>query len=325
VENELNRGMRGDQPSRDEIIGWLLDGDPSIRWQALRDLEGVPEPVWKLEQMRVSTEGWGARLLSHQDSVGRWTPRLYGKKWLSTTYSLVLLRRLGLPAGDPRALRSCSLFLDEGLADDGGMDLSAGRSASETCITAMVLACFAWFGFDDPRREQLLDFLLAEQLADGGWNCRSNRVHGSFHTTISVLEALHEYAQTSSYSSDQVTTAAARGREFLLMHRLFRSHHTGEVASPALLKLSFPPRWHFDVLRGLDHFYAARKLEDDRLQDAIDVVEEKRRADGTWPLQQRWPGETWFEMEKVGGPSRWNTLRAMRALEAWRDARADQP
>lgn len=318
----LNRDMADDDPARARIIDWLLAGDPSIRWQVMRDLEGVPESGWRAEQERVASEGWGARLLSHQDPDGRWTPRLYGKKWISTTYSLVLLRRLGLPAGDPRALRSCALFLDEGLADDGGMDLSAGRSGSEVCITGMVLACFAWFGFDDPRRERLLDFLLGEQLADGGWNCYSNGVHGSFHTTISVLEALHEYATAGFPSPEhQVVTAAARGREFLLLHRLFRSHRTGEVVSGALLRLSFPPRWHFDVLRGLDYFRAAGSLDDGRLQDAIYVVDDKRRKDGTWPLQQRWPGEVWFEMEKVGEPSRWNTLRAMRVLEAWQAGR----
>jgi hypothetical protein len=132
------------------------------------------------------------------------------------------------------------------------------------------------------------------------------------------MEALREAAAAPVPSIDQVATAEARGREFMLAHRLFRSHRTGKIVNPQFLRLSFPPYWHHDVLRTLDYFHAAGALDDVRLHDAIDVVEKKRDKDGRWPLQQRWPGETWFEMEIVGEPSRWNTLRAMRVLEAWR-------
>jgi hypothetical protein len=304
--------------ARSAVIGWLLEGDPSIRWQVLRDLEAAPERVWRREQGRVATNGWGARLLSYRDSDGRWTPRLYGRKWISTTYSLVLLRQLGLPGADTRAVASCRLFLEEGLGADGGINLSATKRNSDVCVTAMVVALLYWFQVQDPRREGLLRFLLAQQMPDGGWNCEQSAEHGSFHTTCSVLEALRQCLVSGAPDPATLAAAEAGGRDFFLAHRLFRSHRSGDVANPQFLRFSFPPRWHYDVLRGLDYFWSAGALSDDRLRDAIGVVAGKRRADGRWPLQQRWPGVTWFEMEEVGEPSRWNTLRAMRVLEAWR-------
>jgi hypothetical protein len=292
---------------RNAVVEWLVAGDPAIRWQAMRDLGSSPESVWRKEQSRVATEGWGARLLEHQDPEGRWTPRLYGKKWISTTYTMVLLRRLGLSRADPRAIMTCRLFLEGRLVT---------HPRSDTCVIAMVLAFLYWFGFEDPRRETLLAELMTRQLPDGGWNCDPSR-HGSFHTTISVLEALREGADAGITDGGEAAGAEARGREFFLRHRMLRSHRTGEVFDQRYLRFSFPPRWHYDVLRGLDYFRAAGVLDDERLADAIEVVQRKRHDDGRWLLQQRWPGETWFEMETVGEPSRWNTLRAMRVLDAW--------
>jgi hypothetical protein len=302
---------------RAAVVEWLLEGDPAIRWQVMRDLEGASESVWRAEQERVGAEGWGAMLLSHQDPKGRWTPRIYGRKWISTTYTMVLLRAMGLPPRDPRALAACALFLERGVTEDGGIGVSADGRRSDVCVTAMVLALFYWFGFEDPTREAILDHLLARQHEDGGWNCVREYTHSSFHTTISALEALRQCAEAGAPRQGDIAGAEARGREFLLRHHLFRSHRTGEVVDPRFLRFSFPPRWHYDVLRGLDYFWSARHLEDPRLDEAIDVVVSKRRRDGRWPLQQRWAGETWFEMEEVGKPSRWNTLRAMRVLEAW--------
>ena len=306
-------GMEGS----DEVIRWLVAGDPAIRWQTQRDLLGEPPAVWQEEQARVATEGWGARLLSRQDGEGRWTARLYGYKWISTTYSMVLLRRLGLPAGHPQAVRACELFVAEGLADDGGINVAVTRPSGEVCVTGMVLGLFSWFGVAGG--EGLLDYLLGEQMADGGWNCERDRgaSHGSFHTTINVLEGLREYAVASGRRRAEAEHAEQGGREFLLQHRLYRSHRSGEVVDPRMLRLSFPPRWRYDVLRALDYFRAAGGDRDERLSDAVELVTAKRRADGRWPLQQRYPGRTWFEMERVGQPSRWNTLRARRVLDWW--------
>jgi hypothetical protein len=299
--------MSDTEQDRDRVIDWLLDGDPGIRWQVMRDLAHSSQSAWRREQEKVATEGWGARLLSHQDEEGRWTPRLYGKKWISTTYTMVLLRRMGLPRSEPRALASCRLFLREG---------QGTRRNSEMCIQAMVTALFYWFDVDEDDRAPVLEYVLSRQLDDGGWNCEAQSRHGSFHTTSAALEALREAAAAGAPTGG-ITEAEARGREFLLRHGMFRSHRTGEIVDRRYLRFSFPPRWHYDVLRGLDYFQAAGAMDDDRLAEAVGVVIERRRADGTWPLQQRWPGETWFEMETVGEPSRWNTLRATRVLDGW--------
>jgi hypothetical protein len=308
-----------------EPVAWLLGGDPAIRWQTLRDLADAPEPEWRREQRRVGAEGWGARLLSHRDASGRWTPRLYGKKWINTTYSMTLLRQLGLPHDDERARQSSLLFLDEGLWRDGGINLSATQRRSETCITGFVLGLLAWFRIDDPRRGQLVAYLLREQLGDGGWNCQRDRgaVHSSFHTTANALDGLLDHLDSGGERPREVADAMARGREFLLAHRLYRSHRNGQIVDPQLCRLTFPPRWRHDILRGLDHFRAAGAPADARLLDAIGVLRSKQNADGRWPLHRPHPGTVWFAMEQTGEPSRWNTLRALRVLRWWDAAMAD--
>lgn len=309
--------MSTDATSRGRVVRWLLAGDAAVQWQTMRDMLALPRSDWEPVQQRVATEGWGARLLSHQDASGRWTRRFYGRKWISTTYSMVLLRRLGLPAGDARAVRACRLFVEEGLWHDGGINVSTTRKDSETCVTGLVLALLSWFRANDPHTEDLVDYLLAEQMDDGGWNCQRNRgaTHSSFHTTINVLEGLREYVDANGPRTAEVLAAEARGREFFLRHRLYRSHRTGAVANAVFTRFSFPPRWHHDVLRTLDYFRASNAKYDERLDDPIDVVLQKRRADGRWVLQNRYPGATFFEMEQVGKASRWNTLRALRVLD----------
>ena len=311
-----------DEECRDPVVSWLLAGDPSIRWQTMRDLLGTPQAQWMAEQARVAKHGWGAQLLAFQDSQGRWTRRLYGQKWISTTYSMVLLRRLGLSPSDSRSRRSCLLFLEEGLWDDGGINLSVTQKRSETCLTGFVLALLSWFRIGDPRQEHLVDYLLAEQMDDGGWNCQRDRgaVHSSFHTTINVLEGLRLYADSKGLRASEVLAAEERAREFFLSHRLYRSHRTGEIVRPAFTRFSFPPRWHHDVLRTLDYFRASGAPYDERLEDPIQLLRRRRRKDGRWILQNRHPGKTFFELERIGRPSRWNTLRALRILGWWNQA-----
>jgi hypothetical protein len=234
---------------------------------------------------------------------------------------MVVLRSLGLAPGHPQALRACRVLLDAGFWHDGGINFwSPGRKRSETCVSGMLLAVLCWFGMDDPRVDQLAEHVVAQQMADGGWNCRAmpgygGATHGSFHTTISALEGLLEYERFRK--SRAVRDAQARGREFLLAHRLFRSHRTGNIVKSEMTRFSFPPRWHYDVLRGLDYFRDCGAPHDKRLEEAIALVEARRKDDGRWVLQNRYPGRTFFELENLGEPSRWNTLRALRVLRWW--------
>lgn len=306
-----------------EAEAWLLEGDPSIRWQALRDLAAAGPRTVAREQRRVAEEGWGARLLALQDSGGLWAGGLYNPKWTSTTYTMLELRSFGLAPGHPQALKACRVLLDRGLYRDGGINYICSHKYSETCITGMVLSILSYFGLEDERLEVVVKHLLGRRMADGGWNCESYRghTHGSFHTTISVLEGLREYEKRSGAQAAAAREAQARGREFLLVHRLFRSHRTGEVVNPAMTRFAFPPRWHYDVLRALDYFRDC-DARDDRLEEAIGIVRKRRRPDGRWLLQNRYPGRTHFEMEQPRQPSRWNTLRAMRVLRWWEGVQA---
>ncbi|WP_206051554.1 hypothetical protein [Nocardioides ferulae] len=308
--------MAGRPCSREALFDWLLEGDPAIRWQALAHLGAAPSEI---EQARheVATCGWGAELLSRQDSDGRWAGAIYSPKWTSTTYTLLLLRRLGLPAGHDGALAGCRVLWDAArFFDGGGLNLAKTVRAPETCITAMVVLLTDTFGYADPRAQAAVDWLVGEQLPDGGWNCETVRGarHGSFHTTISVLECLQE--QHRSPDDAEVAAALAAGREFLLRHRMFRSHRTGEVVDQAYLRFPFPPQWHYDVLRGLEHLADAQVAPDERAAEAVEAVRAARRTDGAWPRHRPWPGRQWLSLEGPG-PSRWTTLRALRVLDWW--------
>jgi hypothetical protein len=312
------------RPRHDKVIPWLLDGDPSIRWQTLRDLLGAGDAVVARERSKVSREGWGAHLLARQDRSGRWAAGmssdngLYSPKWISTTYTMLLLRDFGLPTTNRRARRACPLLLDEGLQHDGGVNYG-WRGRSETCITGMVLSLLSYFNYDDERLASLVDYLLAEQMPDGGWNCRrrDGATHSSVNTTISVLEGLRRYELFHGEKARPVQAAQRSGREFLLLHRLFRSDRTGEIIKPIFLLFSFPPRWHYDVLRALDYFQAVDAPRDPRLAEAIEIVRTARGEDGRWLLQNCYRGKAYFNMERVGAASRWNTLRALRVLKWW--------
>lgn len=307
------------------VLQWLFAGDPAIRWQVMKDLTGAEPIRWRRERKAVAERGWGARLLQKQDPGGGWGGGVYSPKWTSTTYSLILLRRLGLEAGHSAALKGCRVLLDRETSCDGGVDLSVGLNRSETCITGFILALFRHFGFAPQRTEEIVEYLLKEQMTDGGWNCERFRgaKHSSFHTTINVLEGLRVYVRTGGRRGREVSEAESRAREFFLRHHLYRSHRTGEVVKEEFTRFSFPPRWHHDVLRTLDYFADSGAPYDPRLEDPIQTLIGKRRKDGRWPLQNRHPGKVFFEMEKSGKPSRWNTLRALRVLKWWTEQKGN--
>lgn len=323
------------RPRTDRTIRWLLDGDPAIRWQALRDVGGAAESTVERERGKVARDGWGARLLARQDLEGTWAGGLssdgglYSPKWTSTTYTMLLLRDFGLRPNNGQTRRACALLLDRGLQPDGGINYgiwAKWQGRSETCVTGMVLSILSYFEYDDERLDTIADLLLTEQMPDGGWNCRraSGATHASLNTTISVLEGLRLYELHRGRKGRAIRTAQRRGREFLLVHRLFRSHRTGNVIKSVFTRFSFPPRWHYDILRALDYFQAVDAPRDERLADAIDIVRATRCEDGRWTLQHSYKGKTYFELERLGAPSRWNTLRALRVLSWWERGRAKQ-
>ena len=183
----------------------------------------------------------------------------------------------------------------------------------------MVLSILSYFEHDDARLDAVAAHLLEQQMPDGGWNCRRRfgATHSSVHTTISALEGLRHYELHRGRKLRALRAAQRRGREFLMVHRLFRSHRTGEIIKPVFIRFAFPPRWHYDILRALDYFQAVNAPRDPRLTDAIDIVRNSQLDDGCWTLQHSYKGKTYFELERAGAPSRWNTLRALRVLKWW--------
>jgi hypothetical protein len=264
--------------------------------------------------------------LAKQGRSGRWAGGaspdvgLYTPKWTSTTYTLLLLRDFGLAHDNAQARTGCTILLDRGLQSDGGVNFGASakrHGTGETCITGMVLSLLSHFELDDARVDAIADHLLVKQMSDGGWNCRRAATHSSMNTTISALEGLRLYEVHRRKRVPAMRAAQQRGREFLLEHRLFRSHRTGAIIKPEFMRFAFPPRWHYDVLRALDYFRSVDASRDPRLAEAVSLVQEHRRPDGRWALENSYSGKTFFPLESRGGPSRWNTLRALRVLDWW--------
>ncbi len=317
------------------VIQWLLEGDPSICWQVMRDLIGAPAEEVAAERVRVATEGWGARLLALQGADGAWAGAAFNRGWDSTMHVLSLLREFGLDPASDQAQRAVGLVRDhvhwQGWDWDGtwrGMEFEGTpffAGEVEPCINGQVGASGAYFGQDVQR---IVNRLLGEQLSDGGWNCDApnDSTRSSFNTTICVLEALLEYERAGGHSA-AVTAARLRGQEYLLERRLFRRRSTGEVierdrkGDTAFTRFAFPTWWHYDVLRGLEYLRRAGVTPDERVAEAIDLVASKRDGDGRWPLETQYPGKMPVEIDEgEGRPSRWNTLRALRVLD-WYSAR----
>ncbi|HTX79251.1 MAG TPA: hypothetical protein VMC62_06260 [Longilinea sp.] len=305
--------------SEKRVIDWLLDGDPSIRWQVLRDLANASEEEIVREQAKVATQSWGARLLSYQDPNGRWGGQLYTNKWLSTTYTLLQLRQMGLEPGNPQALRGCKELLEGGYRPDGSVSYAKTLDKVDNAVAGMILALLAYFDYPDGRIHAVAGYLIDQQLPDGRWEpvTGNTQLNYTLAGTLRVLDGLHEYEKRFPQQAGQAIEAQKRGREFLLKHHLYKDTQTDQPIDKKMLLFSFPPRWFYDVLTALDYFQDCRAGRDGRLQDAIDLVKARRNPDGTWNLQHKHLGKTFFEMEEVGKPSRWNTLRALRVLKWW--------
>jgi hypothetical protein len=290
-------------------IRWLLDSDPAIRWQVMRDLTGDAPIAIAAERSRIATEGWGAQLLARQSAAGDWGG---GSKWdLIALWSLVVLKDLGL---DPASKEARTMIdrVDKGLVFKPLNNRPYLHGETEPCINGRILGVGSYF--KEPN-DALAKQLLAEQLEDGGWNCEAPKSRrSSFHTTICVLEGLLDYERAGRKSA-AVTRARKRAENYLLERRMFRSLRTGEVIDKRWLRFAFPMFWHYDVLRGLDYLRNAGIKPDRRLREAIRAVMERRHQNGRWPLNRLHPEEIPLKMEtRVGGASRWNTLRALRVL-----------
>lgn len=319
----------------DEVTAWLLATDPALRWQVERDVVSSPPSTWQVTRERVATEGFGAALLARQDPDGQWAGGAYfpaadgavaptddepGQPWTATTWSLNSLREWGTDAaalGDTadRLARNSRWEYD---------DLPYWVGEVDCCINAFTLANGAWLGADV---DGIVDWLLAHQLSDGGWNCEwvEGATVSSFHSTLNVLDGIldHERRTDGRHPrADELRAARHRGAEYLLERRLLRRRSDGQVVGEFAVRFTYPPRWRYSVLRALEHLRAAAVLDhtppDPRAAEAVEIVRRARREDGRWLQGERPAGRQWFEVDvPAGQPSPWLTLSGRRVLDWW--------
>jgi hypothetical protein len=313
------------------VNDWLLDSDPAIRWQVLRDILGAPAEAIAAERARVVDEGWGARLLALQGDDGQWAggacfparsfnwrAENQGQPWTATLPTLQLLYDFGIDPSDERVRRAVARVRDGCRWEHAGQPFFEGEV--EPCINGRTVTLGVYFGQDV---DAIVARLLGEQLDDGGWNCEAERgsVRSSFATTINVLEGLLAHERATGGSAQSIA-ARRRGEEYLLDRKLFRRKSTGDIVDDAWLQFSFPVHWQYDVLRALEYFRATGEAPDPRIDEAIELLRSIRQPDGTWLLENTHPGKVHFALEDGDGqPSRWNTLRALRVLSWYESAR----
>ncbi len=305
-------------------IGWLLDGDPAIRWQVLSDLEHATPDSIAAERTMVEHQGWGSRLLSFEGPDGLWDggacfPAAYaggepGQPWTATMHTLQTLQILGLDPTSESARRAIALVAEHGRWEHAGQRYFDGEV--EPCINGRTIETGAYFGVDV---STIVERVIDEVLGDGGWNCEAENgsVRSSFDTTINVLDGLLEFERTTG-GSPEVRAARRNAEEYLLERHLFRRKTNSEIVDAAYLEFAFPYYWHYDVLRALDYFRRSDAARDPRMAEGVELVRSKRQPDGRWLLDRIHPGRVHFDIESgVGTPSRWNTLRCLRVLDWW--------
>ena len=302
-----------------DIISWLLEGDISIQYQTHRDLLGNDDITLK---KRITTEGWGKQFLNARNEKGYWGQDYYQPKWISTHYTLLDLKNLAIDPylEDIKKIITKVLINEKG--PDGGILPIGTVKKCDVCVNGMALNFSSYFLAKEESLRAVVDFILTEKMADGGFNCQSNRKgakHSSMHTTISVLEGFNEFLKNgNTYRVQEIKNVMNSSIEFLLIHQLFKSDKTGDVINPNFLKLYYPARWYFDILRALDFFQYAGITYDFRIDPAIDVLISKRTKEGFWKAVSIHPGKVHFEMEEAGKASRWNTLRVLRVLKKYK-------
>lgn len=303
---------------KQNLVEWLLEGDPAVKYQTKRDLLECLDRETTRMQTEIATHGWGKQLLDLRNPETKmWGNGMYSPKWISTHYTLLQLKEMGIAPTNPLYLESSRLLLEQ----EWPKKPWKNNWHPDLCVIAMVVSICCYCRIDSPKINECIDYILEKQFPDGGWNCSWDRgaEKSSIHTTLSVLEAFRDYkAAGYTYRLSQIQAAVPEGEEFLLRKRLFRSERTGEVIHKSLLMLSYPCRWKYDILRCLDYFQSVRRDYDPRMEEALEIIISKRKKDGFWPVQQKHSGLVHFDMEQTGGASRWNTLRVLRVLKHYK-------
>jgi hypothetical protein len=315
------------------LDAWLLDSDPALRWQVERDLVHEPPEVWQATRARIATEGFGARLLSLQDSDGQWAGGAFfpgnfdfdgpemaedGQPWTATTWTLNSLREWGLDPAVLRERRTAELLAENSRWEYENLPYWSGEV--DCCINAWTVANGLWLGADITG---IVDWFLEHQLPDGGWNCEwvEGSTRSSFHSTLNSLKGLLAY-DAATGGTDATHAARRSGEEYLLRRSLFRRLSTGQQVGPWVDRFAYPFRWVYNVLNAAEYFRRASLLggarPDPRMTESIELIRAARQPDGTWLQAGRHPGREWFEVDAPAGqPSKWLTLCGTRVLAWW--------
>lgn len=305
--------------SNKEIINWLLAGDVSVQYQTYRDLLDKENPQLR---KKIEKEGWGEKYLSFRKTNGYWSQDFYQPKWISTHYTLLDLKNLNLSPNNKLIKETLNVIFNTEKGPDGGIKPFSKNQKSDVCVNGMVLNYACYFQVKEEHLKSVVDFLLSEKVQDGGFNCQSTKrkvTHSSLHTTLSVLEGIFEYINHGyAYRLNELIEAKRMSEEFILAHHLFRSHRTGEIINPNFLKFYYPTRWFYDILKAMDYFQLANVSYDNRMDEAIELIQKKRNKEGQWRPSSKHTGKTHFRMEPAREPSRWNTLRALRVLKFYK-------
>ena len=313
-----------------DLLAWMLDTDPSLRWQVQRDLADEPEAVWQATRALVPQVGFGRMLLDRQDPDGQWAGGSFfpagffdltdeqrgpGQPWTATTWALNDLRLWGVDAsamGDTmqKVGANSTWEYNDGPYWEGEVDV---------CINSWTLSSGAWLGADV---STMVRWFGEHQMADGCWNCEweEGSTRGSFHSTLNALRAILYYEQVTGDTS--LREARHRGEEYLLERRLLYRLSTGELVGDFVTRFTYPFRSYYKALTAVDYFRDVALHDgtapDARLADAVDLIRRNRQPDGTWLQQPRHPGAQWFEVDvPPGEPSPWLTFYGTRVLDWW--------
>ena len=305
----------------DEVLTWLMEGDPTIRWQVMKDLLNKSKSDYEKERLKIAKNGWGYKLVQSQTKQQGWNNTTPRNKWTAPHWLITVLRRIGYPPDleNKEIIECLQNFVTHGLKPDGGINLLNTKKNGHVCYTGNILANLIYFNVHDDQITKIIDYIKNTQLIDGGWNCDDRKKHhSSFHSTWSILEAI-SLAKNSknnilSTFCDDLAQLESKGQEFLLEHELYKSHRTKQIADERLLKFCFPPHYRYDIMAALDYFQSISYPYDERMTDAVKIIQSKE-LEGKWKLDQILKGEIFFEMENTGKFSRWNTLRALRILK----------
>lgn len=302
---------------KSDLLDWLMAGDASIVWQVMRDIIDANNKEFSKIRCQIGKEGWGKKLLSFQDKNGLWSGELYNKKWISTVYSLYLLKKFGFLPNE-KTYFSCKQLFDGGIFNNEEIRFSRNQKLRDNGVTGLVLGLMCYFNLNDDRIHNIAEYLSSSQNKNGSWyyDNKPGADRYSFDNTLIVLRGLLEYEQRYGSENRKIAKAKYQGEKFLLKHGLFKVLGKNIPINKKWLLFSFPCYWFYDVLNSLDYFRESGN-KDERLKDAIDLVIEKQNENGTWNLQNVHKGKVFFEMEKSGKPSRWNTLRCLRIIKWW--------